>query len=82
MKDNETVSLCRKCGRPVCVIEARAYRKILVDADPHYIVPDAEGEIYVRIDGSKMRGREADYEGNETAYPAYRMHRETCGVDE
>ena len=60
MKD--TFRLCRKCGRPIGVIEVRAYRKIIVDAEAVAVVTDQLGDIYIRVDGSKMRGREADYE--------------------
>ena len=75
------VQKCRKCGRPVFVITWGVYRKVLVDAEAVYVVPDPEGETFVRIDGSKIRGREAEI-GTVQAEPAYRPHRKSCGVDE
>lgn len=72
---------CRKCGREVAVITWGVYRKILVDAEAVDVVPDQHGEEFVRIDGSKVRGREAEI-GTIGTEPAYRPHRKTCGVDE
>ena len=87
MKDG--ISNCRKCGRPVCVITWGVYRKVLVDAEAVEIVTAAEGEEFVRIDGSKVRGKEIDPENafamtrgtskNWVEY-AYRPHRKSCGV--
>jgi len=76
MKDG--ISNCRKCGRPVCVITWGVYRKVLVDAEAVNVVPDEMGEEFVRIDGSKIRGREAEPGTIGTEY-AYRPHRKTCG---
>ena len=59
---NDTFRLCRKCGKPIGVINERAYRKIIVDAEAVAVVPDQLGDIYIRVDGSKMRGRKADFE--------------------
>ena len=42
------------------------------------IVPAEEGEEFVRIDGSKMRGRPV--EGDEIGEPVYRIHGKSCGV--
>lgn len=77
MRINE-LPRCKRCGREIAVIEWGIYRKVLVDPDALWIVPDAEGEEYVRIDGSKICGRETPYE--EHGEPAYRMHRRSCGV--
>ena len=71
---------CRICGKPVGIITWKAYRKIIVDAEAVDIVPDPKGEEFVRIDGSKIRGREAEI-GTIQSEPAYRMHRKTCGVE-
>lgn len=79
MKD--TVTRCRKCGKPVSVITWGIYRKTLVDAQAVMVVPDPEGEEFLRVDGSKVLAREAEYEVEETE-PAYRQHRKTCGVEE
>ena len=69
---------CRLCGRPVCVIDWGIYRKTLVDAEAVYVVPDIKGEDFVRYDGRKIRGREAEI-GTVQAEPAYRPHRKNCG---
>ena len=75
MKD--TFRLCRKCGKPVAVIERGLYRKILVDAEAVLVETDSLGADYVRIDGSKVKGLEVAYDSNVQAEPAYRPHR--CG---
>lgn len=51
-----TVTKCRKCGRPVSVITYGIYRKVLVDAKAVEVIADPEGEEFVRHDGSKVRG--------------------------
>ena len=70
---NDTFRLCRKCGKPIGVINERAYRKIIVDAEAVAVVPDQLGDIYIRVDGSKMRGRKAEMEESGMEY-AYRPH--------
>lgn len=70
---------CRKCGKPIGIITEGIYRKVVVDAEAVMISPDPDGEDYLRIDGSKIRGREVAYEEAVTAEPAYRPHRKTCG---
>lgn len=77
MKEN--VKKCRFCGKEIAIITWGVYRKIVVDAEAVWIVPDEEGDEFVRIDGSKMRGRKALAE--EKGEPAYRIHRMSCGVD-
>ena len=79
MKD--MVTRCRKCGKPISVITWGVYRKALVDATAVMVVADPEGEEFLRVDGSKVLAREADYEV-VGAEPAYRLHRKTCGVQE
>ena len=79
MRD-QSVKPCRKCGKPVSVITWGVYRKILVDANAVDVVPDPKGEEFVRFDGRKMRGREAE-PGTLQTEPGYRPHRKTCGVD-
>ena len=69
---------CRFCGKEIAVITWGVYRKIVVDAEAEWIIPAEEGEDFVRIDGSKVRGRPA--EGEEIGEPAYRIHGKTCGV--
>ena len=72
---------CRKCGKPVSVIAWGIYRKVLVDAEAVNVVPDPEGVEFVRIDGSKIRGRIANPGTLQTEY-AYRPHVRTCGIGE
>ena len=79
MKDS--FRICRKCGKPVGVIEWGIYRKVLVDAEAVDVVPDPHGEEFVRVDGSKIRGRAAQ-PGTLQTEPAYKPHRKTCGVKE
>lgn len=76
MKD--TFRMCRLCGKPVGVITRGVYRKVLVDAEAVDVVPDPEGEEFLRIDGSKIRGKEAE-PGTLQTEPAYRPHRKSCG---
>ena len=76
MKD-ESIKTCRFCGRQVRIITWGVYRKIVVDAGPVNVVPAEEGEDFVRLDGSKIRGVEAGI-GTAWAEPAYRPHRKTC----
>lgn len=71
---------CKFCGKKIGIITWGIYRKIVVDADAVMIQPDPEGETFIRIDGSKVQGREVAYEEAVTAEPAYRPHRKTCGV--
>lgn len=77
MKD--TFRLCRKCGKPIGVISTGLYKSILVDADPKEVFPDPLGDIFVRIDGSKMRGKLADSweDDRPTAEIVWKPHR--CG---
>ena len=70
---------CRFCGKEIGVIHYGVYRKAVVDPEVVTVIPDAEGEEFVRVDGSKVRGRPAAFE--ERGEPAYRLHRATCGRD-
>lgn len=81
MKINE-LPRCRRCGREIAVIEWGVYRKAIVDPDAIWVVPDEEGEDFMRVDGSKIRGRESPYSAKECGEPAYRLHRRSCGVTE
>ena len=76
MKDNGVRS-CRFCGKKIAVITWGVYRKIVVDAAAVMVEADPDGEEFVRIDGSKIRGREAEI-GTIGAEPAYRIHRKNC----
>ena len=75
-----SVNKCRYCGKQIGIITWGIYRKIVVDADAVMVVPAEEGEDFVRIDGSKIRGVEAE-PGTLMTEPAYRPHRKTCGVE-
>ena len=76
MKDG--VRTCRFCGKKIAVITWGIYRKSVVDAEVVDVIPDPDGEDFVRVDGSKVQGREAGFftEGTE---PAYRIHGKSCG---
>ena len=76
---NSSIKKCRKCGRDIAVITLGVYRTAVVDAEAVDVIADAHGEDFVRVDGSKIRGREAPA-GTLQTEPAYRMHRKTCGV--
>ena len=69
---------CRKCGKEIAIISYGIYRKTVVDPGAVMVVADPEGIEYVRIDGSKLRGREVEFDSGEISEPAYRMHRMTC----
>ena len=81
MNGRDSFKRCRICGKPIGIITWGVYRKVIVDAEAVDVIPDRLGEEFVRIDGSKVRGREAEI-GTLGTEPAYRMHRRTCGVDE
>ena len=72
------IQKCRFCGKPIAVITYGIYRKSVVDAEAVDVVPDENGEDFIRIDGSKIRGREADI-GALGKEPAYRIHGHSCG---
>ena len=77
MRNQERTQVCRKCGRPIAIISWGIYRKSIVDAVAIMVKADACGEEFVRIDGSKFRGKEAK-PGTLQTEPAYRPHRKTC----
>ena len=74
---SDAVKTCKFCGKQVAIITWGIYRKVVVDAEPVDVVPDQEGEDFIRIDGSKIRGKEADI-GTIGTEPAYRVHRKNC----
>lgn len=81
MKD--TVRKCRRCGTPICVISCGLYRNVLVDAEAVTVVQDMSGECFIRVDGTKMRGREVPMDETvQWAEYVYRPHAKTCGVIE
>ena len=77
MKDRGPMK-CRKCGKPVAVITYGIYRKAIVDAEAVEVIADPDGEQFVRIDGSKIQGKEAEIGILQmTTEWAYRPHK--CG---
>ena len=74
---SDTFKTCRKCGKMIGKIETEPWRIQLVDADPVEVYPDPTGDIYLRIDGSKMRGRTDDRwsKGTVKAEMVWRPHR-------
>lgn len=78
----ESFKNCRFCGRKIGIITWGVYRKIVVDAEAVTVVPDPMGEEFVRIDGSKIRGREVGLDESLSGEPAYRPHRKNCEVPE
>lgn len=78
MRDRDGVKKCKFCGKPIAVITYGIYRKSVVDAEVVDVVPDPKGEEFVRIDGTKIRGREAEL-GTLGTEPAYRIHGRSCG---
>ena len=79
MNGRDNFKACKFCRKKVGIITWGVYRKIVVDAEAVDVVPDEFGEEFVRIDGSKIRGREAEI-GTIGAEPAYRPHRKTCSL--
>ena len=79
MNGRDNFKTCKFCGKKVGIITWGVYRKIVVDAEAVDVVPDEFGEEFVRIDGSKIRGWEAEI-GTIGAEPAYRQHRKTCSL--
>ena len=68
---------CRFCGKPIAVITFGIYRKSVVDAEAVYVAADPNGEDFVRIDGSKVKGKPVGpLDGGEWAY---RIHGRSCG---
>lgn len=76
MKDG--ITTCRLCGAEIGIIPCSWGRRIAVNLQACWVVADPKGEDYVRVDGSKIKGRAVDYENAEIAEPAYRQHRKTC----
>ena len=72
---------CKYCGRKIGIITGGIYRKTVVDAEAVMVIADPEGETFLRVDGTKVRAREAAYE-EAGAEPAYRPHRKNGGVPE
>lgn len=80
MRDKKPMT-CRECGRPIGIITWGLYRKVVIDPEAVEVIADANGEDFVRIDGSKVRGRAASRDEEVEIFTefAYRPHRKTCG---
>ena len=83
MNGRDSFKKCKCCGQLIGIIKERAYRKIIVDAEAVLVMPDKLGDSFIRVDGTKIRGREADFEekaafgipgGPEYAYRPHRCH--------
>ena len=72
------MKICRFCGKPIGIITWGVYRKVVVDAEAVMVAADPEGEEFVRVDGTKIKGKEVAYEDAVMAEPAYRIHRFSC----
>ena len=72
------MKICRKCGKQISIITWRAYRSVLVDPEAVDVVPDPDGEEYLRVDGSKIMALEVAFDYQGPAEPAYRPHAKTC----
>ena len=70
---------CRKCGKPIMIITWGIDRKAIVDPEAIWVTADAQGEEFVRIDGSKVVATPAGHTITVGAEPVYRLHRKTCG---
>ena len=82
MNGRDSLKRCRACGKMIGIITEGIYRKVIVDAEAVEVVADRYGETFVRIDGSKLIGREIEVgEIQAGAEWAYRPHRRSCGVD-
>ena len=83
MNGRDSFKRCRVCGKRIGIITQGIYRKVVVDETPVEVIPDANGDSYIRIDGSKMIGREAETgEIQLDTEWVYRPHRRSCGVKE
>ena len=74
-----SIKTCKFCGKQIGIIEWGIYRKTVVDAEFVNVYADPEGEQYIRVDGSKIKGFEAGEDCVFPTEPAYRPHRWSCG---
>lgn len=82
MNGNDSFKRCKYCGKMIGVIRGRMGRKIIVDADTKFVHEDQLGEIYIRLDGTKMRGKE-DMDWNDdrvTSEAVWQQHK--CKISE
>ena len=69
---------CRFCGKRIAIITWGVHRKAVVDAEAVEVVPDPDGEDFVRIEGSKIKGREVSMDSAYDYEMAYRPHGKSC----
>ena len=70
---------CKRCGKPIILVERKWRMMTPVDTDIAYILPDEDGKMYYRMsDGSKVKGREVRF-GTEGAEATMRPHGYSCG---
>lgn len=79
MNGRDSFKKCRICGKRIGIITQGIYRKVVVDEEAVEVIADPEGETFIRIDGSKLIGKEAA-PGTIGPEWAYRPHRRSCGV--
>lgn len=65
---------CWKCGKPIAIITWGIYRKSVVEPTAVMVSAEEGGETFVRVDGSKLIGREVGFDSGEICEPAYRPH--------
>lgn len=71
--------VCRKCGALIDIITRGIYRNVIVDAQAVDVHAEEGGEMFYRVDGSKVQEREVEIGSTEQTEPAYRPHDRTCG---
>ena len=82
MNGRDSFKRCRVCGKRIGIITQGIYRKVVVDEAPVEVIADKNGDSFVRIDGSKMIGREATPgEIQQQIEWVYRPHRRSCGIE-
>ena len=82
MNGRDSFKRCRVCGKRIGIITQGIYRKVVVDETPVEVIPDENGDSYIRIDGSKMIGREAEPgEIQMDTEWVYRPNRRSCRME-
>lgn len=81
MNGRDSFKRCKHCGKMIGIIKERAYRKIIVDADPVDVFPDNLGETFIRYDGSKMRGTPATRYDDDRVVAEIVWRPHSCGVN-
>lgn len=83
MNGKDSFKRCRICGKRIGIITQGIYRKVVVDEAPVEVIADPMGDTFIRIDGSKVIGIEAETGLIDAGIEwAYRPHRRSCRVTE